>query len=167
MNKVISSILWGLFFSGIGLVTMFFITRTVHLTCERPPESAVSCVLDATFFNLIDLEHKGLRNVSAADIQQRYDEDDGEYTYRVVLQTNQGIVPLVVPYSSGLRTKEQQVAEINAFIQSDAEYFEITIPPGFVGIVVPLVFIIFGPILAVKRMTGQVHHSGVGVSIHD
>ncbi|MBD2257039.1 tetratricopeptide repeat protein [Pseudanabaena sp. FACHB-2040] len=117
--RLVPWLLWlmGGIFTGAGLMvwlalggeTVFECTRTAPAQCELTQSNPLG---------------SRSRTFSLAGLQQAEVEthrnSDGDHTYRVVLTTDQGVVPLTNAYSSGNGFHQNRAAQINQFIQSPA-----------------------------------------------
>ncbi|BAQ61117.1 cysteine sulfinate desulfinase/cysteine desulfurase and related enzymes [Geminocystis sp. NIES-3708] len=95
-----------------GIAVIFFMGTLNTLQCNRVEFQQISC----------QLIREGLRGKKNIDIGQVYSTelgisggDEGD-TYRIELNTSEGIIPLTEVYSSGSTNKRKQVKKINNFI---------------------------------------------------
>jgi len=109
----------GLVFFLAGLAVMLFLGNKVTLTCVRSLPPPGICTLRSA--NMVHAQEKSfaITELSGASIDVSHG-DDGD-TYRVVLQTTGGSVPMTSYYSSGTSAKQQAVDQINAFVRYDTQ----------------------------------------------
>ena len=107
----------GLLFFIAGLAVMLFLGNKVTLTCVRSLPPPGVCTLRSA--NMVRAREKtfNISEINGATVDVSYG-DDGE-TYRVLLQTTSGSVPLTSYYSSGARAKQQAANQINSFLMYD------------------------------------------------
>ena len=107
----------GLLFFIAGLAVMLFFGNKVTLTCVRSLPPPGVCTLRSA--NMVNAKEKtfAITELSGASIDVSHG-DDGD-TYRVLLQTASGNLPMTSYYSSGLTAKQQAVDQINSFVMYD------------------------------------------------
>lgn len=107
----------GLVFFTAGLAVMLFLGQKVTLTCARSLPPPGFCTLRSA--NMVSARETiipipELRG-AAIDVSQGEDGD----TYRVLLQTTRGSLPMTSYYSSGLSAKQLAVDKVNSFLMYD------------------------------------------------
>lgn len=107
---------WGAAFFSIVFVLVgmgvLFLSSSATLTCER---AAGSCTLERTGVVGGGSESLVLGEIQSAFVQERRSGEGGA-TYRVVLETERGTVPLLLSSSSGRKGKDAVAQEINGFL---------------------------------------------------
>jgi len=89
--------------------------------CERTAANMINCTQSQSWFGLYEREKDPITGLQGAWIEERYDSDDNDTTYRVVLETQQGNVPLTNAFSSGYSTKADTVQQVNEFVRNSTE----------------------------------------------
>ena len=107
----------GLLFLVAGLAVMLFFGNKVTLTCVRSLPPPGVCTLRSA--NMVSAKEKtfAITELSGASIDVSHGEDGD--TYRVLLTTTSGSLPMTSYYSSGLSAKQQAVDQINSFVRYD------------------------------------------------
>lgn len=164
MRQTLSAIGLGIFISGLGLIALYLFGRTTDLTCTRLDEGTYTCRTETSFYHLLTLDSSGIRDLTGAGVDESCDDDD--CTYRVLLQTSRGPKPLTSYYSSGYREKERIANQIIASLQEGRPSFELSVGPGFVGTLVPLLFILMGPIMVYARLRGALISGGFSADLN-
>jgi hypothetical protein len=100
-----------------GLVVMLFFGNNVTLTCVRSLPPPGFCTLRSA--NMVSARETiiPIPDLSGAAIDVSQGEDGD--TYRVLLQTTRGSLPMTSYYSSGLSAKQQAVDQVNSFLIYD------------------------------------------------
>ena len=111
------SILFGLVFMIMGIFFMFVFGQVTDLSCEKTETGKIECSKGVKFLGVIPLSNSEFRDVYRADVEESCD-DDG-CSYRVVLTTIDGELPLTSYFTSGWAGKEEIAGQINAFIGSN------------------------------------------------
>lgn len=151
MRHMLSSIFWGFFVSALGLVFLYFFGQIVTLDCSRAEGRPVTCVKESRFLGVLDLGEEGMGEVRGAFVDESCD-DEG-CTFRVVLETSRGTKPLTSYRSSGYRDKQEVADKINQFVNTPAEQaLNLKVSAGFLGILIPLIFVGVGPVITVRRI---------------
>jgi len=102
--------------SGVFVITVM--GRSEWLTCDRLEPTQVTCKVSfSTLFT--GLQVRSIPLVQRAEVE--VSEGDDSRTYRVVLITKTGQVPLTERYSSGSDSKYQTVEKINEFIHDPTQ----------------------------------------------
>lgn len=107
--------LFGVFFVIAGLFPIVFIAKTHSFTCQRIDPKQGMC----------NLEESGLLGSSTTSIPlnalQGANVQESDDTYKVVISTSQGSLPLTSYSSSGVSEKETDASQINAFVQDSSQ----------------------------------------------
>ncbi|WP_017293964.1 hypothetical protein [Geminocystis herdmanii] len=107
-------LLFGSPFFLVGIWVILSIGKVHILKCDRIEINQISC----------GLIQQGLISQKKTNIPRLYnaklgiDSDGDSPTYRVELDTNMGMIPLSIMYSSGEKNKANKVSKINEFIQN-------------------------------------------------
>jgi hypothetical protein len=89
-----------------------------------------------------------------AEVDQLRDSD-GDVTYRVVMQTHEGEIPLTHAYRSGLGGRRQQAESINTFIQTPTQAsLEIQENSYLMGTIVFVCFGLLGSVMVLLVQSG-------------
>lgn len=127
-------------FVGMGLFFTYLLGQRATLVCTRTG-TMEQCTLHTSWMSLVGLNHRPIEGIRSASVEENCD-DDG-CTYRVVMHTEQGEIPLGQAFSSGKASKQQKAEQINAF--ANQQRHELNISEGGGGwILIPLVFMILG-----------------------
>lgn len=104
----------GLIFFLAGLVVMLFLGQKVTLTCVRSLPPPGFCTLRSA--NMVSARETiiPIPDLIGAALDVSHGEDGD--TYRVLLQTTRGSLPMTGYYSSGLNAKQVTVDKINSFL---------------------------------------------------
>jgi len=107
--------LFGLIFIAAGVLVAVFFGAHVILTCEWIEPRSGRCELVTE--NLLGANRRTIRaeDIRTATVEVSEDSD-GDDTYRVALETTQGVIPLTDFYSSGFSDKQRITEQINAFL---------------------------------------------------
>jgi hypothetical protein len=107
----------GLIFFITGLATLLFLESKVTLACDRTTAAEANCILRTE--TLIQTRERVIpvASITGAVVDVSHGEDGD--TYRVVLQTTSGRLPLANYYSSGNHDKEQAAGTVNSFLMDD------------------------------------------------
>jgi hypothetical protein len=136
-------------FVGVGLLVLFFLGQNDTLRCTRTGGTQVHCTLTTTWMNISRLKEVTFSSLISANTEENCDEDG--CTYRVMLVTSSGGLPLTNVYSSGYESKQKMVDQINSYLRtSDQRSLEIESSSGL-WIVLPVFFILVGIGLGVKE----------------
>ncbi len=118
LGRMLGLMLMGGIFMAVGLGVLWFMGARTTLVCDRPEPRTGQCTLASA--NALGLNARSqtfpVAEVQRADLQVSVDDEDGSETYRVVLHTELGEVPLTDYYSSGRDDKRQNTDRINAFL---------------------------------------------------
>lgn len=135
-------ILFGLAFILLGLGLGYLLGQRYALTCTRPEPAYVDCQLERTLLGY-PVGSRSLPRVSRAylDVSESSDGD----TYRVVLVTAGGEVPLTGYYSSQWAPQWQAVRELEAFLAgSETSTTTVYTGTGRLGLLFATVFVATG-----------------------
>ncbi len=128
-------------FVAVGLGTAYLLGQVHSLSCQRIGERQ-NCRIDVSWMGVLPLRHQILSPLQGAWVDESCDEDG--CTYRVVLRTGSGDIPLGVGYSSGLKSKEDMVETIQTFVKNPSQP-ELTVQTGGgLWMAFPLVFFVVG-----------------------
>ena len=148
-------LIFGLIFVVVGLAVLFFFARVAELECSRPEPSTVQCVREIKWLGVVSMSRETIHNVRGAEVDKSCDEDG--CTYRIVLHTGQGNVPLTAYYSSGQRAKTETAAKITAYVaQSTDEALEVREGNVILGSVTGVIFVVAGMAVAIRGALGRV-----------
>ncbi len=151
VKEILKSALWGMVFTGAGILALYFFARTTTLNCERGPKDQVTCVKSEHLLGVIDFSDDHIPSLENAWVSESCD-DDG-CTYRVELDAARGTFHLTSYTSSGYRSKEEIADQINTFIRSSSEAsLEIEVSTGLLGLLLPAVFIFAGLLLTFTQV---------------
>lgn len=151
IKQILKSALWGLIFSGAGILALFFFARTTTLDCKRGAKDQITCVKSENLLGIIDFKDEYIPSLENAWVSESCD-DDG-CTYRVELDAARGTFHLTSYTSSGYRSKEDIADQINTFIRSSSEQtLEIETSTGLLGLVLPGVFILAGLLITFTQV---------------
>ena len=117
------ALFFGLLLVGIGLFILLTFGNVTSLQCRRLETTYVVCEKEVKLLGILSTSEETIAGVEGAWVDERYDDEDG-HKYRVVLNTNQGDVPLTAYYSSdrgAKEAKEKTAAQIKAYIQGEGE----------------------------------------------
>ncbi|WP_298006209.1 MULTISPECIES: hypothetical protein [Anaerolinea] len=125
--------------AGLG---MAYLLGQVHtLNCQRT-QGRQHCQIAVSWMGIVPLRQETLNPLQGARVDESCDEDG--CTYRVVLRTGSGDVPLGVGYSSGLKSKEDMAETIQAFVANPSQPDLKVQTGGGLWIAFPLVFFMVG-----------------------
>jgi hypothetical protein len=117
------------------------------LTCERGAEAQIDCQKSENILGILDLKDEHISSLENAWVDEICDQEG--CAYLVALKAARGIYPLTNYTSSGFRSKEKIVDQINTFIHSSSEQsLEIETSIGIFRFIVPIVFFVPGIIVA-------------------
>jgi hypothetical protein len=151
VRQILKSALWGMIFTGAGVLALFFFARTTTLTCERGAKDQITCVKSENLLGVLDFSDEHIPSLENAWVSESCD-DDG-CTYRVELDADRGTFHLTGYSSSGYRSKEKIADQINTFIRSSSESsLAIESSTGLLGLVLPAVFIFVGLIVTFTQV---------------
>jgi hypothetical protein len=151
IKQILKSAVWGMVFTGAGILVFFLFGRTTTLSCDRGPKNQITCIRSENLLGIFDFKDEHISSLENAWVSESCD-DDG-CTYRVELDAARGTFHFTGYTSSGYRSKEDMANQINTFIHSSSEKtLEIETSAGFVGLFLPVFFIIVGLILTFTQV---------------
>jgi hypothetical protein len=139
-NSGILLILLGIIFGGIGIVTMYAFGQTVALSCSRDWQPD-PCRIERTWLS-IPVKTTSLHSLLESYLDESSDSDGT--SYRVMLVTQEGNVPLTSSYSSNYSQQLNIVREINAFLGNREQRTLEVESSGTFSLVFGLVFVFVG-----------------------
>jgi hypothetical protein len=156
IKQVLKAGIWGMVFTGAGILSFFLFARNTTLTCERGPKDQISCVKSEDLMGVLNFKDVHIPSLENAWVSESCD-DDG-CTYRVELEAARGNFHLTSYSSSGYRSKEKTADQINTFIHSSSEQtLEIEASTGLLGIILPSVFILAGLVLTFSQVRNAIY----------
>lgn len=120
--------------------------QTTDLQCERNISGSMQCRLARSLLG-IALRDSPLEALQGAYVSESRDSD-GDITYRVMLETGDGDVPLTTYTSSGYGKKGSVADEINRFVEGRDPTLTVR-QGGMLGIVISTVFLILSLLMIV------------------
>ncbi len=155
LKQILKSALWGMIFTGAGILALYFFARTTTLACERGAKDQITCVKSESLLGVLDFSDEHIPSLENAWVSESCD-DDG-CTYRVELDAARGTFHLTSYTSSGYRSKQDIADRINTFIRSSSEpSLLIETGTGFLGLVLPAVFIFVGLIVTFTQVRNSI-----------
>ncbi len=136
------NLLVGLFMVGLGVIVPFYSGQILILEFSHPSPLLTVCQRDIMLLGILPLSRQIIPNVEAAEIETRISETRGSVSYRLILNTERGDVP-VTGYKSVNKYNwlESSVVKINAYINSFNNTPLILIDNS--GLVIALFFFLF------------------------
>ncbi len=116
-----ASWLIGLLIIVFGMVMVFIFGKVTKVTCQRAEPAQVNCVKRESWLGLIPLSETNIVNVQSAYVDEHIDSEDGDLTYRVVITSDEGDVPLTSFYSGNYGNKGDTAMTINNFVANGRE----------------------------------------------
>jgi hypothetical protein len=146
IRNLISSIIGAFILFLMGLFFLFFFAAETRMHCERTEANMINCTHSQSWFGIYEREKEPITGLQGAWIEERYDSDDNDTTYRVVLETQQGNVPLTNAFSSGYSAKAETMQQVNAFVQNSTENSaEISTGTPVVMMLIGAALLVFSP----------------------
>ncbi|MFO7678786.1 MAG: hypothetical protein R6X34_01935 [Chloroflexota bacterium] len=151
-NSPLGSILFGLIFMAGGIFMTFVFSQTSELSCTRLEPSELTCKRTIKLFGLVRLREEDLPTLQSASLSESCDEDG--CSYRVELETTEGVVPLAGYYTGGIGAYDQQTKKvngINVFLE-DKDEIELKLETGLAEILLsflPLSFLLVGGLMCI------------------
>jgi len=141
-EKFIFTILAVIFF-GFGTLFSYLLGQVNTLTCERGDRvDDLTCRLTTSWMNIRTLKVRSIPRLDAAGIEE-YCDDDG-CTYRVILFSGAGNIPLSSAYTSAESSHRMTAERINTFLQDGSQQtLEVETGGGWI-LVVPVIFAVLG-----------------------
>jgi len=151
IKQILKSAMWGLIFSGAGILSLYIFARTTTLSCQRGLKDQVTCIKSENLLGILDFKDEHIPSLENAWVSESCD-DDG-CTYRVELDAARGTFHLTSYTSSGYRSKEDMANQINTYLHSSSEEtLEIEASTGLLGLVLPGIFIVVGLLIAFTQV---------------
>jgi hypothetical protein len=119
VSRVVALVILSVVFVVAGVAIFLLLSATVTLECARPEAGRGRCALTTAGPLGTDMIEILLSEVQRAEVEASA-SSDGDDTYRVVLQTERGPVPLTSYFSSGRDDKQARADQINAFLRDPA-----------------------------------------------
>ena len=135
-------VIFGSIFALVGVIMFVLFGQSATLRCNRDWQPKV-CRIERRLLGLVPIKTIELSSLSSAYVDESRD-DDGDLTYRVMLVTGEGRVPLTGSLSSGYSSKADMVAEISTFLEDrEQRTLEVT-QSGTMGALFSLIFVLVG-----------------------
>lgn len=151
ISRLVSAVLFGAVFTACGCLMSFIFGQQTTLNCTRVESTQIECSKQSKWVGLVPLGEESIQNLEGARVDENCDEDG--CTYRVELNTADGIVPLTSFYSSGSKSKQKTADRINAFVRNSSESsLAVEGGAGLLGILFPLIFVLAGPLIVVSGL---------------
>lgn len=112
------SLLFGLPLCSIGATVLVFASQMAVLDCDRETGTP-TCTIRRE--RLGDNETLAIGTPQRALIQEYLDREDDSITYRVAVESDQGIFPITTIHTNGYDDKQQQQAQIEQFIADPSQ----------------------------------------------
>jgi len=124
--------LMGVIFTAVGLSVVYFFGNDIELNCNR---TVNRCVIEKTnVFGETEVQETiRLSSLAGAEVIEKRDSD-GDYTYKVVLITDEGRIPLSGISSSDRSAHSKNAREINNYVNSYDEELEVEQSGTFIRI---------------------------------
>jgi hypothetical protein len=146
LKQLLNSLLTAILLFGIGSALTYIFSRTTTLICERGTEGQIDCVKSENILGILEMKGENISSLENAWVDEICDQEG--CAYLVALKAAEGIYPLTNYTSSGVRSKEKIVDQINIFIQSSSEQnLEIETSIGIFRFIVPIMFFVPGIII--------------------
>lgn len=119
-DKKYFSLFFGCLFWVMGASGLLLLSKVTTLSCERVEFSNQgNCELVQRGILGSKTRTLPLQALQKAEVMQSVSQDEGRtyYTYRLVFHTPQGELPFTSYWSSEQQIKEQQAAQVNAYLQ--------------------------------------------------
>jgi hypothetical protein len=147
LKQVISATLYGLVFTACGCVLSLIFGQAAILTCNRIEPSQIECVRQTKWLRWVPVGEQSIPELRGAEVGQSCDEDG--CTYRVELNTAEGLIPLTTYFSSGAGPKQEATERINAFLQNpQGSSLTVRSDAGLLAFILPFAFVLVGPLIA-------------------
>jgi hypothetical protein len=120
--------------------------QTTDLVCKREPSGSMECRLARSLlgFSLSDRPLEALQGAYVAESR----DNDGDITYRVMLETGGGTVPMTSYTSSGYGKKAAAADQINQFVDGRSPNLTIR-QGGIIGMIASGVFLVVSLLMIV------------------
>lgn len=141
----------GVAFIGMGLAIVYYLGKDINLTCNRSTDKCI--IAETNIFNETEIiEELQLKKIAGAEVIQKRDSD-GDYTYKVMLITNQGRIPLSNMSTNDHSSHRKTAVEINNFVNSKMEKLEI-LQSGNLAKIIGFVFAGIGVLMFLGSLAG-------------
>ena len=112
-----------LIFITIGVAAAIFFGKRVTLQCDRIQPDQVACELTAT--SILGTQSTAIPQgqLKGAEVQKssRVNTSSNSKTYRIVLVTQTGRIPMTRAYTLGKKGKQDKANQIDAFLRNPAQ----------------------------------------------
>jgi hypothetical protein len=142
----------GLAFVIGGGIAFYIFGQKSLLECHRKTNTYPDCTLTQSMAGFTIKERSIEHLVSARVVESRDSDDD--LTYRIMLKTESGNVPLTSYSSSGQENKTTIAAQINSYLD-DVETVSLKIEQGGRNFIIPLIVIFIGLLEIVVGLIGR------------
>ena len=132
----------GLAFTLAGCLVFFFFGQTSSLECIREGSFHPSCSLTQSLIGFTLRESTVVELIDARVVESRDSDDD--LTYRIILETASGNIPLTSYFSSGKQKKIGIVNEITSFLANSQTTTLMIQQGGKSFLFFPLIFTLIG-----------------------
>ena len=151
MSRIVSAVIFGTIFSACGCLMGYFFGQQTTLNCLWVEPMQIECNMKKSWLGLVPLGEESVRGLEGAMVDESCDEDG--CTYRVELDTADGIVPLTSFYSSGSKSKQKTADRITAFVQEPMQdSLLVKANAGLLAYVMAFVFILAGPVIVLSTL---------------
>jgi hypothetical protein len=112
-----ASWLIGLLIIGFGKAMVFIFGKVSTVMCQRAEPAQVKCVKQESWLGLIPISETMIVNAESAYVDDHIDSEDGDLTYRVVIKSDKGDVPMTSFYSGNYGNKGDTAMAINNLLK--------------------------------------------------
>ena len=144
-----SGLIVGSIFFVLGAVFFVVFAQATSLDCARREPREIVCERESVLLGRVQMRQDSIRGLRGAWVDESC--DDG-CTYRVVLTTDEGDVPLTGAYTSDQRTKVEITRAINGFVEGDARTLQVEDRPPALLMALPILFMIIGPVATLASL---------------
>jgi hypothetical protein len=152
MSNFLKTFLFGAFFIAFGIGFLFIFGENTSLICTRTSAS-INCTIQRNWLGIINGQPQTLRQLQGATIDESCDDN---CTYRVVIQTAAGPVPLTSYYSSGFEDKNEISNKINTFVKSPGQANLLVETNIGLFVLLPIAFGLVGIIIWVAGLSSTI-----------
>jgi hypothetical protein len=131
----------GIIFLLVGCFVYFLFGQTTTLRCIREQGKNPTCFLTQSIAGVILKERTDIYLIDAQVIENQ--DSDGDSTYKIILKTESGNVPLTSYSSSGEQKKVNIVNEIQTYLQNE-QMETLSVQQGGDFKILPVVFAVVG-----------------------
>jgi hypothetical protein len=147
------SILMGVIFMACGGLFLFIMALTTTLDCTRIEPQQVDCERQLSVLSFLPLSRDTIHRVEYAWVGESCDDS---CTYRVELDTRQGVTPVTSYYSSGYEEKQWAADQINSFVgDTSQERLQVRlaglVSAGFFALI-PFIFTLIGAGIVIRSL---------------